>query len=629
MASCSHRPISGCVLLLLLLVAALPDIGVAADPPKLRPDVSDLYGESWAVIIGIDKYQNAAALTYAVKDARSMERALKAHGFRTVYVLLNEKATAREIRKLLGDDLPGKVKPNDRVVVFFAGHGETRELASAGESQSDLTEMGYLIPVEGDLDSLHSSSISMHEIRDYARLINGKHVLFLLDACYGGLATRSAATPARRGDWVTELTRKKVRQIITAGGKNEKVIEVGGHGLFTKYLLQALETDEAVDNDGILTASGLATYVKKRVIEASRDLGRPHSPVYNSFSGDGDLIFIRPVSTAPPAPRPPIVAAPRPPAPAIEPAVITRPPRVEPRAAVGVLEVRSSIQGLEVWIGNERLGETTTDGRPLVADRLAPGTHRVRALKSGYKDVEREITVAANDTARVELTPERVRRQRFPRDHGRTLLDEHRWAEAEAAFRDAVEREPGNARWHAYLGIALARQDRWREAEEPFRSAVKLETRNPVWRMNLGLALELQRQWAEAETVYRQALRLEPRVARWQSQLGDVLNAQQKWPEAAEAFKQAVSLEPHTARYHAELAVALAKQERWPEAEIYSRQAVRQEPKKALWHARLGEALRSQDKWKDAAAAFQEALRLEPDNSRYQERLAEATSKQP
>ena len=36
----------------------------------------DIYNDSWALLIGIDKYQNVQGLDYAVKDAESMQEIL-------------------------------------------------------------------------------------------------------------------------------------------------------------------------------------------------------------------------------------------------------------------------------------------------------------------------------------------------------------------------------------------------------------------------------------------------------------------------------------------------------------------------------------------------------------------------
>ena len=66
---------------------------------------------------------------------------------------------------------------DDRIVVFFAGHGLTRP--------GFRGEVGFLVPVDGDTDDL-SSLIRWDDLTRNAELIIAKHVLFMMDACYGG-----------------------------------------------------------------------------------------------------------------------------------------------------------------------------------------------------------------------------------------------------------------------------------------------------------------------------------------------------------------------------------------------------------------------------------------------------------
>ena len=42
----------------------------------LAVSTKDIYENSWALIIGIDKYQNVQGLDYAVKDAQSIQNLL-------------------------------------------------------------------------------------------------------------------------------------------------------------------------------------------------------------------------------------------------------------------------------------------------------------------------------------------------------------------------------------------------------------------------------------------------------------------------------------------------------------------------------------------------------------------------
>ena len=71
----------------------------------------------------------------------------------------------------------------------------------------------------------------------------------------------------------------------------------------------------------------------------------------------------------------------------------------------GTVAITSRVAGVEVWVGNDKLGETRLDS-PLVRDKLPPGSYRVKALKPGYQPWEQEIQVSADKRTEVviELT---------------------------------------------------------------------------------------------------------------------------------------------------------------------------------------------------------------------------------
>jgi hypothetical protein len=91
--------------------------------PRPSPSLESLYNQSYAVIIGINAYDKWPSLEYAVNDAKSIQKRLKDMGFDTI-TLLDNYATRENILKVLGDELPKKVEKNDRVIIFFAGHGQ-------------------------------------------------------------------------------------------------------------------------------------------------------------------------------------------------------------------------------------------------------------------------------------------------------------------------------------------------------------------------------------------------------------------------------------------------------------------------------------------------------------------------
>ncbi|MCX5856217.1 MAG: caspase family protein [Deltaproteobacteria bacterium] len=250
--------------------------------PKSAPALDTLYNQSYAVIIGVNAYDKWPSLEYAVKDARAMEEKLKFLGFQTT-LLLDQHATKDNILKILGDELPQKVQKNDRVIIFFAGHGQTEEMA-------DSTQMGYIIPVDADTRNIFSTAISMDQVRVFSRRLRAKHVLYLIDSCYAGLGlTRSGTIPPSERDYLRKITTRKAHQMLTAGGKGELAHEEGGHGVFTKYILDALDGSADRDEKGFITFSDLASYVKPKV---SRYTGTKQVPQYGSIDGEGEFVFI-------------------------------------------------------------------------------------------------------------------------------------------------------------------------------------------------------------------------------------------------------------------------------------------------------------------------------------------------
>ena len=184
----------------------------------LAVTTDNIYDNSWALIIGIDKYENVSNLDYAVDDAKSIKRLLiEQFNFPSdnITLLLNQKAKYTKIKKALSHVMK-QAGEKDRILIFFAGHGATIDLPESGE-------MGFLIPADGEKDDLYATSLEMDELRKVSSLSKAKHILYLVDACYGGLAaTNTRGLDASTPGFINKITRDKSRQIITAGGRGER-----------------------------------------------------------------------------------------------------------------------------------------------------------------------------------------------------------------------------------------------------------------------------------------------------------------------------------------------------------------------------------------------------------------------
>ncbi len=252
-----------------------------------KVESKQLYTRSVGVVIGVDAYTSWPHLTYAVHDAKEVQKALKAMGFDEVIELLDRDATQARILQLFATELPRKVGKNDRVVIFFAGHAQTQDLP-------DGTQMGYLMPVDASRQNAFSSAISMAQLRDASKQLPAKHILYAIDACYSGLLLqRGLAAPPSLEQATRSIARKLVAQpatqLVSAGQQGEQVIPEGGQSLFTKYLIQGLQGEADTNNGRLITATELASYLAHQVSIASDNR---QTPQYGQIEGDGEVVFV-------------------------------------------------------------------------------------------------------------------------------------------------------------------------------------------------------------------------------------------------------------------------------------------------------------------------------------------------
>lgn len=252
-------------------------------------EILEIYENSWAVVIGINQYQKWPKLQYAVNDAQAVKEKLVTLGFppSNIIYLKDEQATKMEIERTLGDRLRRKMGENDRVFIYFAGHGQTEDLPGGKQE-------GYIVPVDGDKSDLFSTCISMTSVRQFSQRMAAKHVFYAIDACYSGLALMRAGEldPADR-QYVQKIARFPARQLVTAGSAGEQVVEQGGHGAFTRTLLIALDgSADKYPPFGVLTGSELGNYLQPTV---SLETQNAQTPQFGRLAaGEGEFMFVLP-----------------------------------------------------------------------------------------------------------------------------------------------------------------------------------------------------------------------------------------------------------------------------------------------------------------------------------------------
>lgn len=270
---------------------------VAKDNATQQLSEVSLYGKSYAVVIGIDEYPflpHDRQLKYAVNDAKGMKKVLETnYKFDKIFTLYNKEATRGRILDLLTEEIPTQLGENDSLVVFFAGHGDQIKRPDG--------DVGYLVPHDGQIGKM-SSVISMSEVRDtISKSIPAKHVFYVIDACYGGLLTATRAvdqSPRRDLAYLNEITKERVRQVLTAGGQGQEVLDggPGGHSVFTGRLIEILQ-----GTNDFITANEIQAAIREKVFGDARARNENQTPAYGKLYGSGDFVFIPKVaSKAPP-----------------------------------------------------------------------------------------------------------------------------------------------------------------------------------------------------------------------------------------------------------------------------------------------------------------------------------------
>ncbi len=411
--------------------------------------ISTGYQNSWAIVIGINDYQKWPKLQYAVNDAHAVKDSLiKQMGFapERVLSLTNAEATRNNILALFHDKLGHEqLKRDDRVFVFFAGHGATRKLSSG-------RNLGYIIPYDSDPEQISVDAIPMSDLQNIAESLNAKHVLFVMDACYSGLGlTRGSPGNA----FLRENARRLGRQMITAGGADQLVADGGpnGHSVFTWTLLQAMNGKADLNGDGLITATELAAYIAPAVSSVSAQ-----TPAFGSLPGSegGEFVF-------------------------------------EVRAEGEFLNEKTGQLSAEAIALNSKLDTVAPKAgsdKAVVVKNLSGGEQKILAPKM-VQGSARQLAQRAND-------------------QGLSFYKEKRYAEAEAAFTEALKLRPDFALAANNLGFVYYKQHKYAESARWFENAVKIDPSRAIAYLNMADALMHMQQREAAKKAYQNFLELAP-----------------------------------------------------------------------------------------------------------------------
>lgn len=262
-----------------------------------------VYQESHALVIWAGDYKNWGKLNNLQYEAKEVVTALQKQGFQVREIPNPNRTKLSNGIKDFIDDYG--YRQNNRLVIFFAGHGYTRQQTK-----------GYLVPVDApdpivDEQGFLKAALSMEQINSWATQMEAKHVLFVFDSCFSGTIFKQRSNGEDAGNaYIRDVMNKPVRQFLTAGDANEKV---PAKSVFTPLFLRALEGEADYTKDGYVTGSELGLYLTQHLPNLTRGNQHPQfGTILDINLNRGDIVFRSSIAVAspPPRPSPPVVTPP-------------------------------------------------------------------------------------------------------------------------------------------------------------------------------------------------------------------------------------------------------------------------------------------------------------------------------
>jgi tetratricopeptide (TPR) repeat protein len=205
---------------------------------------------------------------------------------------------------------------------------------------------------------------------------------------------------------------------------------------------------------------------------------------------------------------------------------------------------------------------------------LTPGNYLVRLKKDGFVPTSSEVRVTIDETAsfEVRLKPAsaEVRKSLSEADKlflkGNKLYGEGTYAEAAAAYEQAIKLDPGS--WHYYLNLGLAckKLERLEDSLAAFKKAVELNPASPSANKEIGEALAKAGNLAEAKPYYEKVVGLSPDDADAHYNYGLCLVGTGEPETALAQFLKTVELKPDYADAYYEIGTLMIGQNKVPEA---------------------------------------------------------------
>jgi len=234
-------------------------------------------GETYALVVGISKYQYIQSLQYADRDATVFYNYLLSSAggsldSSNIKLLLNEQGNIGEI--IAGFQwLQSSAKPNDQVVIYFSGHGDVETITK--------DQHGYLLTYNTPKSVYMAGALSISILSSFLNTFAEQEiqVTLIADACRSGKLAGGDQGISQTGAALQKQWGNEVKILSCQPGElsiESRSID-GGRGLFSYHLIEGLTGLADLNNDKIVSLNELWMHLNTTVPQQADPM--PQNPL--------------------------------------------------------------------------------------------------------------------------------------------------------------------------------------------------------------------------------------------------------------------------------------------------------------------------------------------------------------
>ena len=281
------------------------------------------HAENWALLVAVNDYRSISPdLRYCESDAIRMKNALMKYAdfeAENIKMLLGAQATKKNVKQTFKTWLIDNVKPGDKALFYFSGHGVQMSNPKAIEEEDKYDELLCVY----DSTRHAYTFIRDNELGSWMDSINTAQKIALFDSCHSGTATRSVMAFGEQTDNVPRIKAyypepddairestideikaydpdvteaelapslgTRTRSVNADAGGEVSISGCADHqvsmespreqgGVMTNYLIESMRSSDQTDTNGdnVVTVRELWQETQKRI----RKAGWPQDPQY-------------------------------------------------------------------------------------------------------------------------------------------------------------------------------------------------------------------------------------------------------------------------------------------------------------------------------------------------------------